>query len=199
MREDPVGYGRPPVAGQFEKGRSGNPKGRPKGSGKRRDGAAIPPSLDEIVLAESAREVALVDKTGKIERVPMKTAAVKAMVAKAARGNNPATRILLERLCAAERHTAATSPGGMSELVAGVALLTNALVLEEKVGPHFPAGLPRADEIAIDFARGEVRLRRPIGFEAEADWGGCWMLRRELAMERARLRGPSLYRPQGHD
>lgn len=27
-----VGYGRPPVAGRFKPGRSGNPKGRPKGS-----------------------------------------------------------------------------------------------------------------------------------------------------------------------
>lgn len=31
-REDPVGYGKPPKSGQFKKGQTGNPKGRPKGS-----------------------------------------------------------------------------------------------------------------------------------------------------------------------
>lgn len=30
--EYPVGYGKPPKSGQFKKGQSGNPKGRPKGS-----------------------------------------------------------------------------------------------------------------------------------------------------------------------
>jgi hypothetical protein len=30
--DDAVGYGKPPKSGQFKKGQSGNPKGRPKGS-----------------------------------------------------------------------------------------------------------------------------------------------------------------------
>lgn len=52
-----VGYGRPPVSGRFTKGRSGNPKGRPKGTGKARDQTARPGSLDETVLTEAAREI----------------------------------------------------------------------------------------------------------------------------------------------
>jgi len=40
-----VGYGRPPKAGQFQPGKSGNPNGRPKGR----------PSLHEIILEEAAR------------------------------------------------------------------------------------------------------------------------------------------------
>jgi Family of unknown function (DUF5681) len=54
LRDDGVGYGRPPKATQFKKGHSGNPKGRPKGT--RPVGAVLQEILGQrIAVTENGR------------------------------------------------------------------------------------------------------------------------------------------------
>jgi hypothetical protein len=79
-----VGYARPPRSGQFVKGRSGNPNGRPKGS---RNFAAV-------VLRESRKTVRVNSPRGS-RSVTKLEAAVMQLGNKAAQGDLPAQREFL--------------------------------------------------------------------------------------------------------
>lgn len=179
-----VGYGRPPLSGRFTKGRSGNPKGRPKGRGKAGDQAARPKSLSEMVLAEAAREIILTDQEGKVQSVTMGEMAVKKLAVNAAKGSNPSTRTFTQLLAAAERDLASQQALPITSIEAGLQLMLAAAFLERLLGPAFPALLPRADEVEIDFATGNVTLRRPMSHAEQALWDGCWLMKAHLGAER---------------
>jgi hypothetical protein len=81
----PVGYGRPPNAGQFKPGQSGNPRGRPKGS------RSVAATLDEIV-----GEKVPVTLSGKARRIPADEAMLRRLLNDALRGNPQAIKLLLD-------------------------------------------------------------------------------------------------------
>jgi hypothetical protein len=79
-----IGYGRPPRSTQFQKGRSGNPKGRPKGS----------KSL-AAVLAQMGRQRVKVTVNGRIRQISKLEAVLTQLSNKAANGDLKAIRELL--------------------------------------------------------------------------------------------------------
>jgi hypothetical protein len=85
--EDPlaydIGYRKPPSSGQFKPGRSGNPRGRPKGARNKR------PALNEerlkgIILDEAYRTIKVTEGKRQIS-IPMAQAIVRALAVNAAR------------------------------------------------------------------------------------------------------------------
>jgi len=82
-----VGYGKPPTQNQFKKGRSGNPKGRPKGSR----------NMSTILEAALTERVA-VSKNGKLQKMRLIDAIAISLATKGASGNLPAIRELLNAI-----------------------------------------------------------------------------------------------------
>jgi Family of unknown function (DUF5681) len=86
-----VGYGRPPKAGQFQPGKSGNPNGRPKGR----------PGLYEVILEEAAR-IAKVKVGDKIEHIDKDRALMRRLFDLGLHGNVPALRYAMSLLAEAQ-------------------------------------------------------------------------------------------------
>lgn len=85
------GYGKPPIPTRFQPGRSGNPRGRPKGAKGLR--AELKAELDEFVTVEV---------NGKKKRIRKRRLVIKALAAKAAKGDVRAAEKLLALVIQAE-------------------------------------------------------------------------------------------------
>jgi hypothetical protein len=96
-----VGYGHPPKRSQFKPGKSGNPRGRPKGS--RSMGA---------VLQDVVRQKVTVTEGDRSRRVPLLDVIFRRLAADAARSDPRAVKLLVSLL---ERYGDADSAEGASD------------------------------------------------------------------------------------
>jgi DNA-binding protein H-NS len=134
-------YRKPPVEHQFQKGRSGNPKGRPKkkavqpGGGL---GGGIADRLAAMALDEAIRPVT-VREGDKVSKIPAMQALIRTMFRAAAEGDTKAARELIGLIGRAETERSSEA----LEILKGVAQY------KEKFGPifeqHERAGLPPPD------------------------------------------------------
>ena len=83
--EDAVGYKRPPKNGQFKPGKSGNPRGRPRGSANFRTDLA----------AEMRERITLRDKNGRAHKVTKQRALIKLLFSSALQNEKSAITALL--------------------------------------------------------------------------------------------------------
>ena len=98
-RDYQVGYGRPPRHTRFKKGRSGNPKGRPRGSKN------LP-----TLLTEALNEHVIVGEHERRRKITKREVIVMQLVNRSAKADLRAIKILLDIIQDIERRTEPTSP-----------------------------------------------------------------------------------------
>ncbi len=88
-RDDGVGYGKPPKAHQFKSGKSGNPKGRPKGAKSR-----------ETILHELLNSKITIRRDGKARKITVLEGIFHRVVEDSLKGNIKSAAFLLNQLAA---------------------------------------------------------------------------------------------------
>jgi Family of unknown function (DUF5681) len=192
-------YRKPPVAHQFKKGTSGNPKGRPRKKAAQPGlgslGGGISDRLSAMALDEATSPIT-VREGDKVSEMPALQALFRTMFRAAAQGDAKAARQLLEVIARAE--------GGRAD--AALELPRRANEYKEKYLPIFeqqellgrdpPPIYPHPDDIIIDEATGEVTIDGPTtkeqaGAQEEVRALAIESLRRFFKVEAALKKDPT--------
>jgi hypothetical protein len=173
----PAGYRKPPEENQFKPGKSGNPRGRPKGAKNKRP-ALNAERLKDIILDEAYREITVRDGDRSIT-VPMAQAIVRALAVNAAKGQHRAQRLFAEMLTTTERQNKALADAWLDTAMTYKIEWDRELERRKRHGiTDLADPLPHPDHIQIDMNTGEPRFTGPATKEEKAEFD-LWAGRRQ--------------------
>jgi hypothetical protein len=162
-----VGYRKPPVHSQFQKGRSGNPRGRPKGA-KGKTSPDYAERLKEIILEEAYRTIGVRDGVREV-KVPMAQAIVRALAVNAVKGQQRSQRLFTELLTTIERERRRDRFEVVESLFDYKRAWDNELARRAALGIAAPDPIPHPDHIRIDFRTGGYEISGPLCKEEKTE------------------------------
>lgn len=162
-----VGYGKPPSDTRFTPGRSGNPKGRPRGS-KNKKPALNEERLKDIILEEAYRSITVRDGHRNVS-VPMAQAVVRSMAVNAVKGQHRAQRLFAEMLSSTERQNKALADEWLQTAIEYKVEWERELYRRETLGiTNLPPPMPHPDQVKIDMDTGQAHIEGPMTKEQVA-------------------------------
>lgn len=168
-----VGYGKPPAAHRFQKGQSGNPKGRAKGSKNR-----VPPGqgldfgtqpANRMLLEEAYRTISVREGEKTIE-LPVIKAVFRALGVSAMKGNRLAQSTIAEMVRGIEEDDRKLRVDHYATAVDYKSGWEEAIDHAQKHGLPEPAPLPHPGDVIINTRTAEVRYAGPMTPEEKVRW-----------------------------
>jgi Family of unknown function (DUF5681) len=181
-----VGYGRPPKATRFKPGKSGNPGGRPKGSGKSRTTDAVVEKMKALVLEEAYRPIQIRDGDQLVE-LPVMQAVLRSVALQAAKGQQRAQRMLIDVLGVVEGERRKDREKLFGLVVDYKQFHEKEIALARRFGVPEPSPLPHPDSLIVDPFGGSVILRGPWTAEEKEECDKLQLMKRQLQEELGEL------------
>jgi len=188
-----VGYGKPPAATRFTKGKSGNPRGRPKGSKNQRP-AMNEERLGDIIMQEAYREIKVKDGSKEI-RIPTVQAIVRSMSINALRGDHRSQKTFTDLVIKKETKDKIQYDEFLKVMIDYKLDWEHEIERHKLMGIRPPEPVPHPDHIKIDMATGQVRITGPFTKEEKAEWDKL-KKRREAAREAIKIYEADLKDPK---